>query len=232
MDRILSAPFTIENALQLYQIAQSDPSFTLDKKALEWFEENKDDLQGIFIDFSLSVVETGLKESGDDFALQIGMMFGTLYKNAPYGSWTSSLNQSLTAGITSTASSAFNATTNFLGSAVKSSVLGIGIGTTLGMASGNSFGQAFASSAVTTGVSLGLNSLVIAAFTAATMATPIGWAAVAVAATISVVTTFAFNKNFLGMKDFAEDFGNKIDDGMKWAGNVVSHSWDSTNWSW
>ncbi|MBO0445690.1 hypothetical protein JZO78_04990 [Enterococcus ureilyticus] len=250
LDNLMKLPYSIENAIKVYEIAQKDPSMRLDEKAVKWFRDHKDDLQGLFVDFSMSTIEETLKHNGDDLALSLGFMFGSIYKNPPYGSWMSAANQGLTAGITSTASSAFNATTDFLGSTIKATSLGIGIGTVLGLASGDSFGQAFSSSVVTTGVSYVVTAFVVG--------NPVGLAAVGTAMAISVGVTIAYNYNLLGMKDLAEGMGNAIDDGISWTGDklndgatwvkdkvndigtgvkqigsVVEDAWDSlTNWSW
>lgn len=233
LDQLMKLPYSPENAIKIYELAQKDPSLRIDEKAVQWFREHKDDLQGLFVDFSMSTIEKTLKSNGDDLAMSIGMMFGTLSKNAPYGSWMSAANQGLTAGITSTANSAFNATTNFLGSTVKATSLGVGIGTALGLAAGDSFGQAFASSAVTTGVSLGVNALITGALTLAAVATPVGWAAVGVAVGVTAVTTILYNFDVGGMKTMAEDIGEKIDNSLTWSGNLLNETWSSLiSWSW
>lgn len=247
LKNLMNLPYSPENAIKIYELAQKDPSMTLDEKAIQWFRDHKNDLQGLFVDFSLSTIEETLKHNGDELAISIGLMFGTLYRNAPYGSWMSAANQSITAGLTSSANTAFKATTDFLGSTAKASVLGMGIGTVLGLASGDSFGQAFAGSAVTTGVSLGLNGVALGVLTTLGVSTPVGWAAIGVAVSVSAVTTWAFNKNILGMKDIAQNVGHKIDEGIAWGGekiknfetgmrqisSAVESTWNSlTNWSW
>lgn len=107
MDKITSSPYNTESALDFYDFVKNNPGVKLTKEALAWVKEHEADLQGLFNDFSLSVIENGLKSSGDDIVLQVGMLFGSVYKNAPYGSWMSGVNQSLTAGVTSTVSSGF-----------------------------------------------------------------------------------------------------------------------------
>lgn len=240
LDNLMKLPYSPENAIKVYELAQKDPSMKLNEKAIKWFRDHKNDLQGLFVDFSMSTIEETLKHSGDDLSLTLGLMFGTLYKNAPYGSWMGAVNQGLTAGITSTASSAFNATTDFLGSTAKATSLGLGIGTVLGLASGDSFGQAFASSAVTTGVATGLTVAFNASLTMFAIATPVGWAAVGVAVGISVVTTALYSFDVGYMKSLAEGVGSKVDEGLNWAENklkqvssVVGDTWDTfSNWSW
>lgn len=243
MDKITSAPYTTESALDFYDFVKNNPGTKLTKEALAWAKEHEADLQGLFNDFSLSAIEQGLKSNGDDIAVQVGMLFGSVYKNAPYGSWMSGVNQGLTAGVTNVANTAFKTTSDFLGSTFKSSVLGIGVGTALGMSTGDSFGQALASSTVATGVSLGINAIAVVALGS----NPVGWAAVGLAVGVSAVTTIAYNSNFLGMKDFANGMGTMIDDGIEWSGkkinevgkgikqvgSVVEDTWDSlTSWSW
>lgn len=95
------------------------------------------------------------------------------------------------------------------------------------MASVDSFGQAFASSAVTTGIATGLSLGLSGLLSAIAVATPVGWAAVGVAVGISVVTAAIYNFDVGGIKSFAEDAGDKIDSGIKWAGNIVSDMWNS-----
>lgn len=227
MNKITSAPYTTESALDFYDFVKNNPGVKLTKEVLAWVKEHETDLQGVFTDFNLAAIEQGLKANGDVIALQVGVLFGSVYKNAPYGSWMSGVNQSLTAGVTSTANTAFKATSNFLGSTVKSSVLGVGIGTALGMSSEESFGQAFASSAVTTGIATGLSLGLSGFLSAIAVATPVGWAAIGVAVGISVVTSAIYNFDVGGIKSFAEDTGDKIDSGLKWAGNTVSDMWNS-----
>ena len=242
MNKITSAPYTTESALDFYDFVKNNPGVKLTKEVLAWVKEHETDLQGVFTDFNLAAIEQGLKANGDVIALQVGMLFGSVYKNAPYGSWMSGVNQSLTAGVTSYTKSAFNATSDFLGSTVKSSALGVGIGTVMGLGTEESFGQAFASSVVTTGVGTIIEASVV---TFVLGSNPVGWAAVGVAVGVGVVTTFLYNNNVLGMKDLANSAGEKIDEGISWAknkmndfgkdvkqiGSVVENTWNSLlNW--
>ncbi|MBL1225300.1 T7SS effector LXG polymorphic toxin [Enterococcus sp. BWR-S5] len=222
LEEIISPPFSTGKALDFYDLASENPDMEITPDILAWLQEYSGDIQGLFVDFSLSVLEEGLKQHGDDWAVSIGTLFGTVYNNAPYGSWTSGVNQSITAGVTSTAQTTFNSTTNALGSTASASGIGIGIGTLLGLATGDSFGQALASSAVTTGISLGITALFVS--------NPVGLAAVATATIISVGVSVIYNYNFLGIKDITEEVGGWIDTGLSSVGNALGNTWNSL-WS-
>lgn len=222
LEEILSPPFSTEKALDFYDLASENPDMVVTPDILSWLKEYGGDIQGVFVDFSLSAIEEGLKKNGDEWALSIGSLFGTIYNNASYGSWASGVNQSLTAGVTSSAQSAFNSTTNALGSTLSASALGIGIGTLLGLATGDSFGQALSSSVVTTGVSVGVSATILAGVAIFTSVTPVGWAAVGVAVVTSMVTTLIYNENVFGMKDFAENTGDRIDEGLSNIWNLLT----------
>lgn len=222
LEEIIAPPFSTEKALDFYDLASENPDMVVTPDILAWLKEYGGDIQGVFVDFSLSVLEEGLKKNGDEWAVSIGTLFGTVYNNAPYGSWTSGVNQSLTAGVTSSAQSAFNSTTNALGSTLSASVLGTVVGTVLGMASGDLFGQASVSAVVTTGISLGLTTVLEVGLTAISVATPVGWAAVGVAVGVSVLTTVVYNSNFLGIKDVTESVGDKLDEGIAGVWNMLT----------